>query len=77
MKALSNRVGQALKAVYAAAAALLAGLSTALVGAHSFQNISDAQWITIAALAVGACGAVYGVTNSSGQVAAKTAAVEK
>jgi hypothetical protein len=53
-----------LKAIYAGVGAALAGIGTALVGAQTFGNVSDAQWITIAALALGAFGAVYGVTNS-------------
>lgn len=57
--------GQALKAIFGGATALLAGLGTALVDAHTFSNISDASWITIASLTLVSFGAVYGVTNSS------------
>lgn len=59
-----SQVGTFLKAVYGGVAALLAGLASALVGAQSFGAITDAQWITIAALTLAAFGAVYGVTNS-------------
>lgn len=62
---LASFFGQALKATFGGATALLAGLSTALVGAQTFSAISDAQWITIASLAVAAFGAVYGVTNGT------------
>ena len=61
---ISAGASKALKAIYAGAAALLAGLSTALVGAQTFSAISDAQWITIASLTLAAFGAVYGVTNA-------------
>lgn len=60
------KVGTFLKAIYAGVAALLSGVASALVGAQTFGNVSDAQWVTIAVLTVGAFGAVYGVTNSSG-----------
>ncbi len=56
-------IAQSLKAIYAAVGALLTGLGTALVEAHTFGNISDAAWVTIAALTITAAGAVYGVTN--------------
>lgn len=57
-------IGKALKAIYAGLGATLTGLGVALVDAHTFQNVSDASWITIAGLAVASFGAVYGVTNS-------------
>lgn len=62
---ISAGAGKALKAIYAGAGALLAGLGTALVGDHTFSSVSDGQWVTIAALTLAAFGAVYGVTNSS------------
>lgn len=65
MKTLATSLSTSLKAIFAAGAALLAGLSTALVGAETFSAISDAQWITIASLTLAAFGAVYGVTNAS------------
>lgn len=76
---ISAGTSTALKAIYAAAAAALAGLSTALVGAQTFSGISDAQWITIGSLTLAAFGAVYGVTNApsrlrSGHVAKAPAA---
>lgn len=61
---ISAGVGKMLKAIYAGAAACLAGLGTALVGSEKFSGISDAQWITIASLTLAAFGAVYGVTNA-------------
>lgn len=63
MKSLG--LGKAFKAVYAGVGATLTGLGVALVDAHTFQNVSDASWITIAALALASAGAVYGVTNSN------------
>ena len=57
-------VNQSLKAIFAAAAACLTGIGTALVEAHTFGAISDASWITVASLTLAAFGAVYGVTNS-------------
>lgn len=65
MKLISSALSKALKAVYAGVGALLAGLGTALVGAQTFNGISDAQWITIASLALASFGAVYGVTNAT------------
>ena len=59
-----STLGEMLKAIYAAAAAALSGLAAALVGAGSFGQVSDAQWVTIAVATLGAFGAVYGVTNS-------------
>lgn len=56
-------VSSALKAFYAAAAAALAGLGTVLVGNASFSDVTAGQWVTIAASALLAFGAVYGVTN--------------
>lgn len=60
-----QKVNTALKAIYAAFAALLTGLGTALVQSQTFGNISDATWITIASLTLAAGGAVYGVTNTA------------
>lgn len=65
MKGISAGVGKSLKAIYAGLGATLTGLGVALVDAHTFQNVSDASWITIAALALASAGAVFGVTNSS------------
>lgn len=65
MKVISAGLGKALKAIYAGVGATLTGLGVALVDAHTFQNISDASWITIAGLALAATGAVYGVTNAA------------
>lgn len=59
-----TKLGQALKAIYATVGAALTGVGTALVGAHTFGQISDGTWITVAALALGAGAAVYGVTNA-------------
>ncbi len=53
-----------LKAIYAAVGTLLAGVGTALVQAHTFQNVTDAAWIAIASLTLASAGAVYGVTNT-------------
>lgn len=66
MKAITTRVGMALKAIYAGVTATLAGVGVALVGAHTFGAVTDGQWITIAGFGLGAFGAVYGVTNGSG-----------
>lgn len=65
MKNIGSKVGGALKAIYAAAGAALAGVSAALVGAHTFSAISQGTWVTIAALTLAAGGAVYGVSNTS------------
>ena len=58
------RITTCLKAIYAALFAGLTGVGTALVEAHTFAAVSDASWITVAALTLSAGGAVYGVTNS-------------
>lgn len=57
-------IGTMLKAIYAGVAALGAGVSSALVGAHTFGAIDAGQWVTIGVLALAAFGAVYGVTNA-------------
>lgn len=69
-------VAQALKAIYAAVGAALAGVGVALVQAHTFTAISDASWITIASLTLTAGGAVYGVTNRAPDQAAPPAPPE-
>lgn len=65
MKSISSGVSSSLKAIFGAATAFLTGLGTALVDAHTFSNISDASWITVASLTLVAFGAVYGVTNGN------------
>lgn len=57
-------VTQTLKAFYAAAAAALSGLGTALVGGAGLGDVTTAQWVTIAVAALGAFGAVWGVKNA-------------
>lgn len=64
MRNLGQMIGGALKAIYAAAGAALAGVSAALVGAHTFGAISPGQWVIVASLSLAAGGAVYGVTNT-------------
>lgn len=59
-----SKLGNMLKAIYAAVVTALTGIGTALVQAHTFSAIDDATWITIATATVVAFGAVYGVTNS-------------
>ncbi len=56
-------VGTALKAFYAAAAAILSGLGTVLVGNTTVSDLTAGQWVALAAFGLGAFGAVYGVTN--------------
>ena len=56
-------VATALKAFFAAISAVLTGLGTVLVGNASISDVTASQWITIAVFALGAFGAVYGVTN--------------
>ncbi len=58
-------IGTMLKAIYAAGGTFLTGIGTALVEAHTFGNITDSAWITIAALTLASAGAVYGVTNAA------------
>jgi len=58
-------VNQALKAFYAAASTFLASLGTVLVGGTGIGDLTDGQWVTIAAFTLGAFGAVYGVTNKT------------
>lgn len=61
-----SSVNTILKAVYAGVTAALGAIGTALVQAHTFGNIDDATWITVAIVTVTAFGAVYGVTNQAG-----------
>lgn len=63
-KGFSFNVGTALKAIYAGFGAALAGLSSALLDAHTVSAITDAQWIAIGGFAFASFGAVYGVTNT-------------
>ena len=56
-------VATALKAIFAAISAVLTGLGAILVGNASISDVTASQWITIAVFALGAFGAVYGVTN--------------
>ncbi len=58
-----NFVSTALKAVYAGVAAGLSGLGTVLVGNTTISDVTAGQWVSIAVFALGAFGAVYGVTN--------------
>jgi hypothetical protein len=60
---MAFKLNTMLKAIYAAAGAALTGIGTALTEARTFNAISDASWITIAALTLASAGAVYGVTN--------------
>ncbi len=65
MTRIGFKLGTMLKAIYAGAGAALTGTGTALVEAHTFTNVSDGSWVTIAALTLGSIGAVYGVTNTN------------
>jgi len=69
---VTSRISTSLKAIFAGATALLSGLGTALVDAHTFSAISDASWITIASLTLVAFGAVYGVTNATSSPTTKS-----
>jgi hypothetical protein len=61
---MAFKLNTMLKAIYAGVGAALTGIGTALTEAHTFNAISDASWIAIAALTLGTAGAVYGVTNA-------------
>jgi len=56
-------LGTMLKALFAGAFALGTGLATVLVDNASLGDLTDGQWITVCVGALGAFGAVWGVSN--------------
>lgn len=58
--------GKLAKAVYAALSALLGSLATILVGNASFGDVTDGQWVTIAAFTLAAFGGAFGLAGWAG-----------
>jgi hypothetical protein len=63
MNKLTDVVGKALKAVFAAVVAFLSGLVAVLSGNTGFGDLKAGQWVSIALSTVIAFGGVYGITN--------------
>lgn len=56
-------VQRAAKACFAASVAALSGLATVLVGDAGFDDLTAAQWVTIALATLLAFGGTYGLAN--------------
>lgn len=61
-----NVLGKALKAAYSGAMACLGSLAVVLVGNTRFVDLTDGQWVTIAAFTLGAIGGTYGLAGWAG-----------
>ena len=59
-------MGKALKAAYSGAMACLGSLAVVLVGNTRFADLTDGQWVTIAAFTLGAIGGTYGLAGWAG-----------
>jgi hypothetical protein len=56
-------IGQALRAFYAAAVALVGSLATTLSGDQSLGDITTQQWLIAIGFTLAAFGGVYGISN--------------
>lgn len=58
--------GRVLKGIYSAAMAFLGGLATVLSDDVHIHEITDGQWVTLAAFTLGAFGGTYGLAGWAG-----------
>jgi hypothetical protein len=56
-------IGQALRAFYAAAVALVGSLATTLTGDQNLGDITTQQWLIVVGVTLAAFGGVYGLSN--------------